>query len=87
MDRLLNRSGMTLVELCEGFDLSRQAITKHLRILEGANLVSVRKSGREKLHSLNVEPVQQIYDRWIGKFDRDRAAALADLKRALEQNK
>lgn len=85
MDRLLARNGLTLLELCEGFALSRQAVAKHLRILEAANLVSVQRSGREKLHTLNVEPIQHIYDRWIGKFDRDRVAALADLKRALEK--
>jgi DNA-binding transcriptional ArsR family regulator len=84
LDRLHDRNGQTLSELCEGLDMSRQAVTKHLTLLEEANLVATKKQGREKLHFLNPEPIQQIADRWMGKFDRRRIEALADLKRALE---
>ena len=84
LDRLHDRSGQTLSELCEGLDMSRQAVTKHLTLLEEANLVATRKQGREKLHFLNPAPIQEIADRWMGKFDRRRIEALADLKRALE---
>ncbi len=84
LDRLHDHSGQTLSELCEGLDMSRQAVTKHLTLLEEANLVATRKQGREKLHFLNPAPIQQIADRWMGKFDRRRIEALADLKRALE---
>ena len=84
LDRLHDRSGQTLSELCEGLDMSRQAVTKHLTLLEEANLVATQRQGREKLHFLNPAPIQEIADRWMGKFDRRRLAALADLKRALE---
>ena len=84
LDRLHDRSGQTLSELCEGLDMSRQAVTKHLTLLEEANLVATQKQGREKLHFLNPAPIQEIADRWMGKFDRRRIEALADLKRALE---
>jgi DNA-binding transcriptional ArsR family regulator len=84
LDRLHDRNGQTLSELCEGLDMSRQAVTKHLTLLEEANLVATRKQGREKLHFLNPAPIQEIADRWMGKFDRRRIEALADLKRALE---
>jgi DNA-binding transcriptional ArsR family regulator len=84
LDRLRERGGQTLGELCEGFDMSRQAVTKHLAILEAANLVVCERRGREKLHHLNPVPIQDIADRWIGRFERGRLAALADLKRALE---
>jgi DNA-binding transcriptional ArsR family regulator len=65
--------------------MSRQAVTKHLAILEAANLVATVKRGREKLHYLNPMPIGEIYDRWIGKYEKARLAALADLKRALEE--
>ena len=64
--------------------MSRQAVTKHLTLLEEANLVATQRQGREKLHFLNPAPIQQIADRWMGKFDRSRLEALANLKRALE---
>ena len=84
LDRLYDHNGQTLSELCEGLDMSRQAVTKHLTLLEEANLVATQKQGREKLHFLNPAPIQEIADRWMGKFDRRRIEALADLKRALE---
>lgn len=84
LDRLHVQSGRALVELCEGLNMSRQAVTKHLAILEEANLIATRKHGREKLHFLNPVPINDIADRWIGKFDRERLSALADLKRNLE---
>jgi DNA-binding transcriptional ArsR family regulator len=64
--------------------MTRQAVTKHLGILEAANLVATEKRGREKLHYLNPVPIHEIADRWIGKFDRVRLEALADLKHRLE---
>ena len=84
LDRLHARGGWTLGELCEGLNMSRQAVTKHLAILEDANLIATKKRGREKLHFLNPVPINDIADRWIGKFDRERLTALADLKRNLE---
>ena len=84
LDRLHARNGQTLSDLCEGLAMSRQAVTKHLTLLEEANLVATRREGREKLHFLNPAPIQDIADRWMGKFDQSRLEALANLKRALE---
>ena len=84
LDRLQQRNGQTLVELCEAIAMSRQAVTKHLGILEGANLVVTQRKGREKLHFLNAAPIADIYDRWIGKFDRSRVEALQNLRHSLE---
>jgi DNA-binding transcriptional ArsR family regulator len=84
LDRLHAHDGLTLSELCEGLDMTRQAVTKHLVLLEQANLVAARRQGREKLHFINPAPIQQIADRWMGKFDPGRLEALANLKRALE---
>jgi DNA-binding transcriptional ArsR family regulator len=84
LDRLRAENGQTLGELCARMAMSRQAVSKHLAILEAANLVATVKRGREKLHYLNPVPIGEIYDRWIGKYERARVAALADLKRALE---
>ena len=84
LDRLHARNGQTLGELCEGHDMTRQAVTKHLALLEEANLVVTRKRGREKLHFLNPVPIQEIADRWIGKYEHARLRALRDLKRNLE---
>jgi DNA-binding transcriptional ArsR family regulator len=84
LDSLHQRNGQTLSELCEGHDMSRQAVTKHLAILEGANLVATRKEGREKLHFLNPVPIFEIADRWIEKFERSRLRALNELKKNLE---
>lgn len=87
LDRLRANNGQSLGELCEGLAMSRQAVTKHLRILEGANLVATRKEGRLKLHFINPVPINDIAERWIGKFDRGALTALADLKRNLEGTK
>ena len=84
LDRLHGTGGLTLGALCEGLDMSRQAVSKHLAVLEAANLVTAVKRGRERLHYLNPMPIGEIYDRWIGKYDRARVEALADLKQALE---
>ena len=85
LDRLFARNGQTLGELCEGLDMTRQAVMKHLEILESANLIATEKRGREKLHYLNPVPINEIGERWIGKFERARLTALADLKRQLER--
>ena len=87
LDRLRGENGQTLSELCARMGMSRQAVSKHLAILESANLVATVRKGREKLHYLNPAPIGEIYDRWIGKYERARVAALADLKRALEEKK
>ena len=84
LDRLHRRNGQTLGELCQGLDMTRQAVAKHLAMLEEANLVSWKRQGREKLHFINPVPINQIAERWIGKFERPRLAALAKLKRTLE---
>jgi DNA-binding transcriptional ArsR family regulator len=84
LDRLHARNGQTLGELCEGLDMSRQAVTKHLAILEEANLVASQKEGRMRLHFINPVPINDIAQRWIGKFERRRLLALADLKHRLE---
>jgi DNA-binding transcriptional ArsR family regulator len=84
LDRLRRRNGQTLSELCEGLEMTRQAVTKHLAILEDANLVASLRQGREKLHFINPVPINEIAERWIGKFDRSRLDALSDLKHALE---
>jgi DNA-binding transcriptional ArsR family regulator len=84
LDSLRERGGQTLGELCEGRSMTRQAVTKHLGVLEAASLVASERRGREKLHYLNPIPIQEIADRWIGKYERGRLAALADLKRRLE---
>ena len=82
---ILNASdGRTLRELCEHLDMSRQAVAQHLDVLEAANLVATIRRGREKLHFLNAVPLQEIYDRWIAKFERSRLRAMRDLKRRLE---
>ena len=85
LDRLHARNGQTLSELCEGLAMTRQAVTKHLVILEQANLVATLKQGREKLHYINPVPIHEIGERWIRKFERSRLAALGEMKRALEQ--
>jgi uncharacterized protein YndB with AHSA1/START domain/DNA-binding transcriptional ArsR family regulator len=85
LDRLNERNGQTLHVLFEGLDMARQSVSKHLAVLEAANLVSTRRRGREKLHFLNPIPINAIADRWMTQYDRARAGALADLKHALEQ--
>lgn len=84
LDRLFANNGQTLNELCAGLDMTRQAVSKHLSLLERANLVATEWSGREKRHYLNPVPIQEIADRWIGKYERSRLRALADLKSGLE---
>lgn len=85
LDRLRKKGGLTLGDLCKGQDMSRQAVAKHLALLEGAHLVVTQKQGREKLHYLNPLPISEIYTRWIGKFEQGRVAALQTLKQALEE--
>lgn len=85
LDRLHGNNGQTLGELCADQSITRQAITRHLRLLEDANLVVIVWRGREKLHYLNPEPIEAIAERWIGKYERQRVRALRDLKLALEE--
>lgn len=84
LDRLFARNARTLGELCAGMRMSRQAVMKHLGILERAGLVATHRRGREKLHYLNPVPIQAIQARWISKFERRGLQALADLKKELE---
>lgn len=84
LDRLHADNGQTLGELCGCLDMTRQAVTKHLKLLEAANLVATVWRGREKLHYLNPVPILEIVDRWIGKYERGRLRVLADLKKHLE---
>ena len=84
LDRLHADNGQTLGQLCAHLDMTRQAVSKHLAVLEEANLVAVIWRGREKLHYLNPVPIHEIAERWIGKFERGRLRALADLKKKLE---
>ena len=89
LDRLRADNGLTLNQLCErlaksGATMTRQAVSKHLAVLEDANLVATVKRGREKLHYLNPVPIHDIAERWIGKFERSRLQALSDLKKNLE---
>ncbi len=86
LDRLRKKSGLTLSELCEMHDMSRQAVAKHLVVLEAANLVVNVKRWREKLHYLNPVPINEIYMRWIGKFEQKQVQALFNLKQALKEN-
>jgi DNA-binding transcriptional ArsR family regulator len=86
LDLLHAGDGRTLNELCERLAMTRQGVTQHLDLLEAANLVATVRRGREKLHFLNPVPLQEIYDRWIRKFERPRLKALRDLKRRLEEN-
>lgn len=84
LDRLHAQNGQTLGQLCEGLAMTRQAVAKHLGILEQANLIATRREGREKLHFINPVPIAEIADRWIAKFERPRLEALAALKSTLE---
>jgi DNA-binding transcriptional ArsR family regulator len=86
LDRLHAHDGQTLSELCQHLEMTRQGVTQHLAVLEGANLVAVVWRGREKLHFLNPVPLQELYDRWIAKFERPRLKALRDLKRRMEES-
>ena len=85
LDRLFDRDGQTLTELESEVDMTRFGVMKHLRVLEEANLVVTRRSGREKLHYLNPVPIRLIHDRWIDKYTEGPTTALVDLKRQLEE--
>ena len=84
LDSLNERNGQTLRELCSVLNMARQSVSKHLAVLEAANLVTTVRRGREKLHYLNAAPINEISERWINRYERARVHALADLKRALE---
>jgi DNA-binding transcriptional ArsR family regulator len=86
LDLLHARGGQTLGELCGEMEMTRQAVSKHLAVLEAANLVATRRRGREKLHYLNPVPIHEIGERWIGKYQRSRLDALGALKRSLEED-
>jgi DNA-binding transcriptional ArsR family regulator len=85
LDLLHAHDGRSLNELCEHLEMTRQAVTQHLDVLETANLIATERRGREKLHFLNPVPLQDIYERWIAKFEKPRLKALGDLKRRLEK--
>jgi DNA-binding transcriptional ArsR family regulator len=84
LDRLRKENGLTLSDLCEHLDMTRQAVAKHLAVLEEANLVATVRRGREKLHYLNPVPIHEIAERWIEKFERRQLDALGALKQQLE---
>ena len=86
LDLLHAHDGRTLNQLCEYLDMTRQGVTQHLDLLEAANLVGTVRRGREKLHFLNPVPLQEIYERWIAKFEKPRLKALSDLKRRVEKS-
>jgi DNA-binding transcriptional ArsR family regulator len=84
LDRLHARNGQTLAQLCRGLRMTRQAVAKHLTILEQANLIACKRAGREKLHFINPVPLNEIAERWIAKFEQRRLSALSALKKHLE---
>lgn len=86
LDRLYKRDGLSLAELCEEADMSRQAVSKHLDILERANLITTRMDGRSKRHYLNPVPIGEIADRWLNKFRRQQVSELIKLRKQLEEN-
>ena len=85
LDLLYAHDGRTLNELCAHLEMTRQGVTQHLDLLEAANLIATVRRGREKLHFLNPVPLQEIYERWIAKFERPHLRALSDLKKRLEK--
>jgi DNA-binding transcriptional ArsR family regulator len=85
LDRLHARNGQSLSELCTGLSMARQSVTQHLGLLEDANLISVQRQGREKLHYFNPVPIHEIYQRWIRKFEQQPLEALHQLKNKLER--
>jgi DNA-binding transcriptional ArsR family regulator len=85
LDVLHAHDGRTLNQLCEHLDMTRQGVTQHLDLLEKANVVATVRRGREKLHFLNSVPLQEIYERWIAKFEKPRLKALSELKKRLEK--
>jgi len=84
LDSLHETNGQTLGDLCQGLTMTRQAVAKHLAILKAANLVSWKRRGRERLHFINPVPINEIAERWIGKFEQPRLRALSKLKKNLE---
>ena len=86
LDRLRDGPGQTLGELTDGLGMRRQSATRHLKVLEGAGLVTIHWRGREKLHYLNPVPIAEVQRRWIDKFSAARTKALADLKHQLEED-
>jgi DNA-binding transcriptional ArsR family regulator len=87
LDQLHRNNGQTLTQLCQSLEMTRQGVTKHLALLEAANLIAVVWHGREKLHYLNPVPLHEIYERWISKYERHRLEALSALKKGLEDHK
>lgn len=85
LDRLFRRNGLTLTDLCDGLEMTRFGVMKHLRLLEAASLITTRKVGREKLHFLNPVPIRSMHDRWVSKYTAPFAAALVELRDALER--
>lgn len=85
LDMLRKEDGLTLNQLCQQLNMSRQAVSKHLSILESANLISCVQDGRHKHHFLNSTPILEIVNRWVGKFSYHQASTLLDLKRKLEK--
>ena len=85
LDRLFERNGQTLTDLCRDLDMARQSVSQHLDVLEAANLVSVQWQGREKLHYVNPVPIHGIYERWIRKYEQQRLTALHNFKTRLER--
>ena len=87
LDALFERDGQTVHALCERFPvMTRFGVMKHLDVLEQANLVTTRREGRTKLHFLNPVPIQQVADRWIGKYAQPFTRSLVDLQQQLEQH-
>src|SRR6478736_10273394 len=86
LDRLQAQQGQNLRDLGDGLGMARQSVSKHLAILEAAGLITTVKHGREKLHYLNPAPISEIGERWISQYDQGRVEALADLKRALQED-
>jgi DNA-binding transcriptional ArsR family regulator len=84
LDLLHQKSGQSLGQLCENLNMARQSVTQHLGVLEDANLVSTKRSGREKLHYLNPVPLHDVYERWVRKFEMERLSLLHNLKTELE---
>ena len=87
LDSLVEQNGQNLSSLCEHLSMSRQAVMKHLGILEKANLIAIHREGREKLHYLNPVPLQETFGRWVAKYERNRLGALDYLKTVLEKGK
>ena len=85
LDELFEEDGQTLSALEQRLPMTRFGVAKHLKVLEGAGLVTTRRQGREKLHFLNPVPIREVHDRWVSKYAEPWAAALTDLKRDLEE--